>query len=290
MFKKVAFVMCSALFFSISGCSNSTPPETTAEETTQEPTTPAETETPLSDDAKEFLSVHELYAPQEFSHGDPTGTWRKVPTASSESVEDYAVEYASLFMDPADKNAIHWIINYTNKTTSMLKYESDDTLLVRTTEYVDKEEHDASILGKGTPLSETVISLDTGDILSSETIAPTEPEFSPEKVEIAVKTAALNGISEDLKITDVSLKDKVLYITVDMSNYDDSLVPIRDGALVTISSITDEILKLDDEYNDAYDRIELSFGSVGTAILTKYMIKSNAYGGRYFDFSDDVLR
>ncbi len=85
------------------------------------------------------------------------------------------------------------------------------------------------------------------------------------------------------------MKDRVLYTTVDMSNYDDSLIPIRDGTLATISSITDEILKLDAEYNDTYDRIELDFGSVGTAILTKYMIRSNDYGGKYFEFSDDVL-
>lgn len=107
LFKITAFVMCSTLIISLSGCNNSIPTETTVAETIEETTIPVETEPPPSDDAKEFLSVHELNAPQKFNQGDATGTWRKAPTASNELVEDYAAEYASLLMDPADKDAIH---------------------------------------------------------------------------------------------------------------------------------------------------------------------------------------
>ena len=61
------------------------------------------------------------------------------------------------------------------------------------------------------------------------------------------------------------------------------------GALVRVSSITDAILDLDDSCLNIWDRVIVDFGSVGKIVLDKDLIRNNGFG-KYFDFTDDMLK
>lgn len=103
-----------------------------------------------------------------------------------------------------------------------------------------------------------------------------------------VKSAAENGIGEDESITDVTLENSVLTISVDLSGADTSLLSLDDIAYTRVGSITDEVLDLDDVY-DLWNTIILDFGPEGIATFDKSDAEDGPVG-RYFDYQDDVLK
>ena len=103
-----------------------------------------------------------------------------------------------------------------------------------------------------------------------------------------VKAAAENGIGEGESITDVTLENGVLTISADLSGADTSRISLDDIAYVTVGSITDEVLDLDDVY-DLWNTIILDFGPEGTATFDKSEVKDGPVG-RYFDYQDGVLK
>lgn len=103
-----------------------------------------------------------------------------------------------------------------------------------------------------------------------------------------VKSVAENGIGEDESITDVTLENSVLTISVDLSGADTSLLSLDDIAYTRVGSITDEVLDLDDVY-DLWNTIILDFGAEGTATFDKSAVEDGP-AGRYFDYQDDVLK
>ena len=103
-----------------------------------------------------------------------------------------------------------------------------------------------------------------------------------------VKSAAENGIGEGESITDVTLENSVLTISVDLSGADTSLLSLDDIAYTRVGSITDEVLDLDDVY-DLWNTIILDFSPEGIATFDKSDVEDGS-AGRYFDYQDDVLK
>ena len=132
---------------------------------------------------------------------------------------------------------------------------------------------------------------------SADEIAPTSDDAAAESETSdsssqdpisEVKSAAENGIGEDESITDVTLENSVLTISVDLSGADTSLLSLDDIAYTRVGSITDEVLDLDDVY-DLWNTIILDFGAEGTATFDKSAVEDGP-AGRYFDYQDDVLK
>lgn len=125
---------------------------------------------------------------------------------------------------------------------------------------------------------------------SSDKIVETEQtNISSDKFIEDVKTVIHDAISsEDEEITDVTLKNEDLHITVDLSNADPAPLTIEDLALSRTSSITDSILTLTD-YDSLWNTITVDFGDIGKVICDKDSIKINEIGGRYFPSDNFIL-
>lgn len=86
---------------------------------------------------------------------DDTDKLKKVVTSKDVNMPDNAVAYYDEYMSEGE---IHYIINFSNNTTTAINNMSGQ-LFVTITEYVDKEEHDANIIGSGMVLSDYIVSL-----------------------------------------------------------------------------------------------------------------------------------
>lgn len=94
---------------------------------------------------------------------DATGNWKLARIATSETIEEYALSYYNDYFEKQASNEVHWIVNFTNHTTTSIKNLSG-ILFVDTFEYVDGEEHDAHDIGGGMQLTSYMIYTDNGDI------------------------------------------------------------------------------------------------------------------------------
>ena len=110
---------------------------------------------------------------------------------------------------------------------------------------------------------------------------------APDELIEAVKEVAENGIGEGEKITGVDFNGSDLRISVDMSGADKTF-PVDELALTRISSITDEVLDLDEKYYNAWETITIDFGPVGKATLDKSIVKDQG-AGKFFDFDYDTV-
>ena len=101
-------------------------------------------------------------------HNDSTGKW-KVCTLSTTSsgFEEYALDYVNRYFETQESNEVHWIVNFTNKTTTSVT-NLGGVLNVTTYEYVEKEELDAKAIGSGMVLSSFLVYTDNGDIVKAE--------------------------------------------------------------------------------------------------------------------------
>lgn len=125
---------------------------------------------------------------------------------------------------------------------------------------------------------------------------PKEPvdvadEVSPEQFVSDVQSAIQGDVGSGETITDVKLDGGKLYVYVDFSQGDFSTFSAADIARSRTSSITDDILALD-QYDSLWDSIIVDFGSVGYIENSHKAIKDEGYG-RFFDldssFSKDNL-
>lgn len=142
-----------------------------------------------------------------------------------------------------------------------------------------------------TEIAETTATSENSSEESSATDTDVNAEENGEDDLVSAVTEIIDGsVGEDEQITSVVLDGKNLIVTVDLSG---STIPdplsARDVALMRISSITDNILELDDTYYNAWDTITLDFGAEGTAVLDKSMIKNEGYGS-FFSFDDSILQ
>lgn len=232
----------------------------------------------------ELKEKYEIGIPSEFANGDKTGKWRIVKIANSAQPSDYAVTYAQAYMKDGD---IHYIVNFSLKTTTMLRL-LNGIIDVKTTEYVKKEELDATIIGKGKLYKEQHFYVDTGKEITIETDTNAGIVTKDDLIS-KVKEVIAGSIGSGEKITNVNFEGKNLTVTVDLSGTDTKLVTSKDIAWVRISSITDSILELDDQYYNTWNSITIDFGKEGKAVLDKGMIKNQGYG-KFFDFPNDILK
>lgn len=94
---------------------------------------------------------------------DVTGKWKLVRVATTEGdFTPYALSYAEKYLT-GENSEIHWIVNFTTKTTTSVKLVSG-IVSVDVFEYVDKEEHSGHKIGGGMPLGSYFIYTDNGDI------------------------------------------------------------------------------------------------------------------------------
>ena len=105
----------------------------------------------------------------------------------------------------------------------------------------------------------------------------------------AVEEAIEGQVGEGEEITGVDFDGSNLTVHVDMSGTDTSIFSAHDIALSRISSITDQILALDDEYYNTWETVTVDFGDVGKAVLDKSIVKDQGFG-KFFDFTDDYLK
>lgn len=80
---------------------------------------------------------------------------------SAENIVDHAVEYYNAYFSADDE--IHIAVNLGLKTTSVMNV-SGGVMYVSVHEYIDKEEHDAKVLGGGDLLKSYTVNLETGEI------------------------------------------------------------------------------------------------------------------------------
>ena len=225
----------------------------------------------------ELKEKYDVSEPSPFVRGDTTGKWRIVKVANATPPSDYAVDYARAYMQDGD---VHYIVNFSLKTTSQFT-QTFGKLAVKTTEYVDKEEHDASIIGEGMLLTEHYYDMETGEEVTTE---GNESAGTVEKDELisAVNEAIDGAIGEGEKISDVSFDGDTLTVKVDMSGADTSHLSAELIAESRVSSITDDILKLDDKYYNTWNKITVDFGDIGSISFGKNEVKDQGLG-RYFE-------
>ena len=95
------------------------------------------------------------------------------------------------------------------------------------------------------------------------------------------------GVGEGETITDVSLDDRILAITVDLGEVEE----LYDGYIIDLateraSSITDTLLDHDD-FDAEWDNILLMFTDVGYFDLNKNDIETNEYDLRFMNVYND---
>ena len=233
----------------------------------------------LADLKNELKDKYDVDEPSPFVTGDATGKWRIVKVTSPVPASDYAVEYAKAYMSD-DPSEVHFIVNFTLNTTTQLGVLLDK-LSVKTMEYVDKEEHDAKVIGSGMLLTEQHFDLTTGEEIKVEA-DESAGTVSDDELVNEVKKVIEGSIGSGEKITEVSFADKDILIKVDMSGADTSLLSVKDIAASRVSSITDEILELDESYYNTWETVTLDFGNVGKITCNKSMVKDEGFG-KYFD-------
>lgn len=101
---------------------------------------------------------------------DTTGNFRYVSIVSSASAEEWADDYYKAYFK--DKDEIHFIVNFGNKTTNVIRTLASDKdspadggiIDLTIKEHVDKEELSAKTLGDGMMYGEYMIDTDTGKV------------------------------------------------------------------------------------------------------------------------------
>ena len=258
--------------------------EETAEESGEATEEASEEDADNSELAEELKDKYGVLSPTGFVRGDNTGKWKMALASGTVPTTDYAVEYAKAYMTEGD---IHYICNLVLKTTTELQL-SFGILQTKTTEYVDKEEHDASIIGGGLLLSENYFDMETGEEKTADA-DPNAGTVEDSELISAVKEAVADQVGEGEMITDVTFDGSNLTVFVDMSGAQtrDSYT-VKDLAENRISSITDSILDLDDSYYNTWQTVTVDFGTEGKATLDKSMVVDQGLG-RFFDFPSGIL-
>ena len=246
--------------------------------------TAGETEADLTELRKKLEETYGLGKPKTFAQGDHTGRWRICMVDTDADARDYALDYAKAYMTSGD---LHFIVNKKLGTTTILRLY-DRILAVKTTEYVDQEEQNAIIIGEGQLLEETSYDIMTGEQFKADA-DPSAGTVTSDELLAEVKKAIDGTVGDGESIREVSFDGNDLTITVDLEEVEPDAGTVRDLALVRVTSITDAVLELDDSYLNTWDRVIVDFGSVGKIVLGKDLIRNNGFG-RYFDFSDDMLK
>ncbi len=102
-------------------------------------------------------------------HNDVTGGWtiESINSAEANDPSQWAYDYYRAFWE--ESNTVKWVVNVANNTTTSINASSDGGLITVTQhDYINKEEHDAKILGSGTVLGEWLMYMDENEKLVVE--------------------------------------------------------------------------------------------------------------------------
>ncbi len=227
---------------------------------------------------------YDIKEPSKFAIDKSDGDhWRIQSVANSTPPADYALEYAKAYMNEGD---IHFIVNFSLKTTTSYQIIAGK-LTVKTYEYVEKEELDASIIGSGPLYTTEYYDMVTGEQITTEPSADAVPVDANTLI-AAVKEKIEGKVGKDEKITDVSFDGSDLKITVDLSEAEPEILTKKDLAISRIESITDAILALGDDYYVTWNTVTVDLGEEGIVTLDKSMVVDEGFG-KYFNFPMDIL-
>lgn len=217
----------------------------------------------------------------ESVRNDKTGKWRMYRTSANESIVDHAVDYYKAYFSSDDE--LHWFINFHPKqlSTTAIKVIDNKTLSLTVHEYVDKEEHDASVLGGGNVIAEYLIDIGSGKQVTDDVDESAGTVTSDELI-AAVKEAIEGQIGKGEKYSDISFDGKNLTVKVDLSGADTSILTRELIAESRTSSITDGILQLDDKYYNTWNAMTIDFGDIGSISFDKSAVKDGGLG-RYVE-------
>lgn len=165
--KIVAILLAGVMALSLSACGESGSDSSNSNTKTQKVTKSIEEKSTKETDS--FSPIGDSLAidfditlePTDFPK-DTTGKWRKTMFAESGiEFQNYALNYYKKYFKSDDE--VHVIYNFSTKTVTCITCMG--TLLsVRILDYVDKEEHDASVACSGTLLAEYHVDIETGAI------------------------------------------------------------------------------------------------------------------------------
>lgn len=239
---------------------------------------------------KTLKKKYDISKPRKFTKGDATGKWRINVVSNSTSPSEYAVDYARAYMIPDagdETSVVYYIVNHTLKTTTKF-HITYNVLEVVTTEYINKEEHNASSIGQGQLLDEKFFDLETGEEIKKD-IDPNVGFIDKDTFVKTIEKEISGSVGDGEKITNVTFDGRNLEIDVDISNASPTLLTPEDLAETRASSITDSILDLDDRYYNTWESITLNFKNIGDITFTKDDIKTNGFG-MYFDVPIDLFK
>lgn len=129
---------------------------------------------------------------------DVTGNWRLSECATTDTVDQYALDYYNAFFE--DDKEIHGIINFTLRTTTRLRV-FNGVISCDTLEYVDGEEHSAKTLFSGLLLTQKEINIETGEVTDIEPEYDTSSDDSDFSTFLSLIEPALQeSFGENIKI------------------------------------------------------------------------------------------
>lgn len=276
----ITFVCMSGI---LNACGESKKSTSVTQQTTEIQTTIDDSTTTVETEGlkKATLEAHNLIPPRAVEK-DTTGEWFYTLVSDMNPPSEYAFDY---YNNVVGDGEIHFIINLKLNTVTKIK-NGYTGIEVITTEFTKGEEKDARTLGSGYELEKKILNFDTGEPYTVEVNAEAETVDVLDLIE-TVKAVAKEGIADSETITDVTFNGGALTIYVDIEN---NAEKFGDGyADVRISSITDLILDLEDQYYNSWDTITLDFGKFGSATLEKTMVKNEGMG-KFFDYPYDILK
>lgn len=93
---------------------------------------------------------------------DSTKSWKKVLLETREELQGYAADYYNKYMqDSAD---VHFLLNFTNNTTTVIRSINDEVLEVTVSEFVHGSEHNAKEINNGDLYAVYRVSKTTGEV------------------------------------------------------------------------------------------------------------------------------
>lgn len=141
----------------------------------------------------------------------------------------------------------------------------------------------------------SIVGENRNQIIPEPTVAPTQyieptiaPTSTPEPVNRTdmflneIKAILEGKIGSNERYTNIALDGKNVYIGIDISNADTSILPRKYIAEADTGSVTDAFLGIT-EYDDLWDSVTLDFGNAGVVTLYKADIEVNEYNMRYFN-------
>lgn len=144
-----------------------------------------------------------------------------------------------------------------------------------------------ALTGCGGAASTESTASSTETAVESTTVAAAE-SVSTEDLVAKVQEILPDYMTPGTSVKSVEMKDKDLYITVDLSKYEGQF-PLDAVAETSVSEITDPILSLDESYYNLWDTVTLDFGDQGHVTFDKSMIKDDG-AGKYFSYEGNILQ